>query len=74
MSTYPLSQLGKGAEHARHHALKHLQLTHESRKLAGFAEVGLMRAANGRDSLRLMGHIDTVDGPDNGYISVIAWG
>lgn len=35
-----LSQLGKGAENAKFMALKHLKLTHESRKLAGFAEVG----------------------------------
>ena len=36
-----LSQMGKGADHASHYAIKHLQLTHESKKLAGFAEVGM---------------------------------
>ncbi len=38
-----LSQLGQGAATARAKMMEHLTLTHESRKLAGFAEVGRMR-------------------------------
>ena len=38
-----LSLLGKTAEHAWHYAIKHLQLTHESKKLAGFAEVDMWK-------------------------------
>ncbi len=44
-----MSQLGQGPEVAKHQALKHLNLTHESRKLAGFAEV---RVAEGKGDVQ----------------------
>jgi hypothetical protein len=52
-----LSQLGKGAENARRMALRHLKHTHESSKLAGFAEVrkfgkGKANQSRGRDCFR----------------------